>query len=323
MPFTGLMNLAESPLLKYLGDLRWVHIGSLSGIPSKSIIDAEGNRLYPTFFYVETAFPEDRPMASYGENDRIMVASTLQRFGGSMLDGITYLLPAYAQDSDNAPFGGISDALAAGVPAVRMSNIFVMQFSGAEWLKKSRPANAGFERIPEMAKAPDSYTIVKQAEEDKYLGLPSPEYVRMVDEPVCVEYDLVPDRDLNAAGLVYFANYPLILDICERKVLSNAKLKLTPDLIDRRTLVRRRSAYLGNAHRHDTVVVEMQAWVHNPFLADDPSPEMAPIRLFMNYRMMRKSDGRSMMISTAEKIIFGIPFEEAPLVEALTRTTTS
>ena len=95
----------------------------------------------------------------------------------------------------------------------------------------------------------------------------------MVDEPVCVEYDLVPDRDLNAAGLVYFANYPLILDICERKVLSNAKLKLTPDLIDRRTLVRRRSAYLGNAHRHDTVVVEMQAWVHNPFLADDPSPE--------------------------------------------------
>jgi hypothetical protein len=37
----------------------------------------------------------------------------------------------------------------------------------------------------------------------------------------------VPDRDLNGAGLVYFANYPMFLDICERDVLASARRALT------------------------------------------------------------------------------------------------
>ena len=71
MSLTCINNLAESPLMKYLGDLRWRHISALSGVPSKLFSDEQGRRLYPSFFYVEMGFPLHNPMAAYGENDLI------------------------------------------------------------------------------------------------------------------------------------------------------------------------------------------------------------------------------------------------------------
>jgi probable biosynthetic protein (TIGR04098 family) len=58
MPLTGRNNLAETPLLQYLGDQRWRHVSDLIGIPSRDIVDEAGERLYATFFYVEIEFPE-------------------------------------------------------------------------------------------------------------------------------------------------------------------------------------------------------------------------------------------------------------------------
>jgi probable biosynthetic protein (TIGR04098 family) len=312
MPMTGLNNLAESPLLKHLGDRLWTHLSALSGVPSRLLVDEEGQRLYPTFFYVEVAFPRHRPMAAYGENDRLMIASTLARFGGGMLDGVFYLLPPSHPEIGAPPFDGLDAAVAAGVPAVRLCTVFVKQFSGAEWLKRSRPVNPGFAQVPESPLPPDTYATVKQAAADGRFAVPPPSYVPMTDGPVRVEYRLVADRDLNGAKLVYFANYPLFLDICEREVLAAARLPLSEDLLDRRTLVRRRSAYLNNASARDTLIVEVEPWVENPVAAGSPAPEMAPIRLFVNYRMSRRSDGRLMMVSTAEKLISGCALEEVP-----------
>jgi probable biosynthetic protein (TIGR04098 family) len=322
MPLTGRNNLAEGPLLQYLGDLRWKHLGAVCGVPSKQIVDADGNRLYSTFFYVEIAFPEGRPMASYGENDRFRVASTMQKFGDAMLDGTVFLLPEDAPETGRAPFPDVAAAAAAGTPAVRLSNVFVRQFTDGAWLKKSRPANPGVGRISEMAVAPECYAAVKQAGQDGTFGRPGAAWVPLTDGPVQREYKLIPDRDLNGAGLVYFANYPVFLDICEREVLASSNLPLPPELIDRRTLVRRRTAYLNNASATDTLDIETEAWIENPLLKQPAAPEMAPIRLFLNHRMRRRSDGHAMMVSTAEKLIFGRAMEDLPAFpELLARCT--
>jgi len=317
MPMLGRNNMAEGPLLQTLGDLRWRHISHLCSVPSKYIIDTEGNRLYSTFFYVEMSFPPNRPLASYGENDRFKVASGLKRFGTSMLDGTFFLFPEDYEESENFPFERVEDATIAEIPAIRLSNIFVMQFSGAEWLKKSRPANPGFDSIPELAQAPDSYILVKQAEKDGCFGSPPAFYVPMTKGPINADYKLVPDRDLNGAGLVYFANYPLFLDICEREVLSSAVLNLTDELLDRRTLIHRRSAYLNNAAAYDKLLIEVEPWVENPFAKGGVAPEIAPINLWINFKMYRQSDGRLMMISTVEKTIFSRAIEDVPFFSKL------
>jgi len=299
MPLTGRHNLAETPLLQRLGDQRWRHISDVMGVLSRDIVDDEGDRLYATFFYVEMAFPEARPMASFGENDRFVAVSAIGRYGSSMVDGVTYLLPAGSPVGPRAPFASLEDAVSAGVPCVRLSNIFVKQFAGAEWLKKGRPADAAFARIPPVECPPDSYEIVKRVDKQGFFERPGSSYVPLTNGAVRREYRLVPDRDLNGAGLVYFANYPMFLDICERDVLRGAA-PLSDQQIDRRTLVRRRSAYLNNASSKDTLLIDVEPWLKQSNGAGGNE-----LRLHVDYRMYRQSDGRLMMVSAAEKIITG------------------
>ena len=137
----------------------------------------------------------------------------------------------------------MQQAVDAGVPAVRLSNIFVKQFAGAQWLKKGRPAHPDFARVPALADPPDWYEATKQAEQAGRFESCGPEWTPLTDGPVHRDYRLVPDRDLNGAGLVYLANYPMFLDICERDVLASARSPLSEDVLDDRTLIRRRSAY--------------------------------------------------------------------------------
>jgi probable biosynthetic protein (TIGR04098 family) len=321
MPVMGINNLSESPLLQRVGDLRWEHVSKYTGVPSKAIVDGDGNRLYATFFYVEVAFPERRPMASFGENDRLLLVSDMKRFGGSFLDGVIHLVPEDMDPAVCSGFDGTAQSVAAGIPAVRLTNIFVAQFGGAEWLKKSRPANPGFDRVPELAVGPDSYSLVKQAEREGVFRLPDATHVPMTDGVVETRYQLLADRDVNGAGLVYFANFPVFLDLAERDALVNARLPVPHEQVNRRTLVRRQSAYLNNASWKDVITIETRIWIQSPFLAGAPTPEMAPVRLFTCQRMRRNSDGRLMMVSTSEKILFGCQMGELSFFPDLTRAT--
>lgn len=313
MPMTGRNNLAETALLREVGHLRWQHISALTGVPSKDVIDEDGERLYPTFFFVELAFPPARPMATYGENDRVTVVSSLRRYGRSMLDGEHYLFPADEDEVHKRPPVSPEDGLKAGVPFLRLSNSFVKQWQGAGWLKKSRPADPGFDRIPETAEPPDSHTESNRAKESGMLFDVPDGYVPLSDGPVRVEYEIVPDRDLNGAGLLYFANYPMILDIAERKYLNG--ISFDDDLIDHRTLVHRKAAYFANASQKERLNIDIQAWVNNPVLTGE-DPDIAPVRLLLNYRMERESDQRMMMVSTAKKVIMGRPMGETNLLDS-------
>ena len=317
MPLTGRNNLAETPLLQYLGDRRWRQLSEIIGVPSREIVDEQGERLYATFFYVEVAFPPERPMAAFGENDRFRVTGTIARYGTSMVDGVSYLLPVGgttgpASGVPGLAYSSIPEAIAAGVPAVRLSNIFVRQFGGAEWLKKGRPAHPRFAEIPALSEPPDSYVLTKQAEQDGHLGLAGDGWTPMTDGPVQRDYRLIPDRDLNGAGLVYFANYPMFLDICERDVLLSAPWPLSEDLVDRRTVIRRRSAYLNNASSSDTLRIELEPWIRSAGGPGAERNESTDLHLHVNCRMYRRSDNRLMMVSTVRKVVRAATPEEIP-----------
>lgn len=318
MHLTGRNNLAETPLLREIGQLRWEHLSAIVGVPSKDIIDEAAERLYPTFFFVDMAFPNSRPMAMYGENDRLTIVSTLRRFGVSFLDGEHFLFPAHWPADRKTAFATREQALRSEVPVIRMSNSFVKQWRGAEWLKRSRPVNPGFTRIPEMTEPPDSYAAVMQAKDELTFFKPAKEHIPITDSTLQSEYQIVPDRDLNGAGLLYFANYPIFLDIAERTLLrQTGALALEDDILDRRTLIHRRSAYLSNATSDDKLSMKVRAWIENPFTAQHPDPAAAPIRLLLNYEMYRASDERLMMISSARKIVFGRTFGDTKLLEPL------
>jgi probable biosynthetic protein (TIGR04098 family) len=169
-----------------------------------------------------------------------------------------------------------------------------------------------------MAEAPDSYAVLMQAKEKRILFEVPEEYVPLTPGAMEFDYKIIPDRDLNGAGLLYFANYPMFLDIAERKLLSVAgDLAIDESLLDRRTLVHRKSSYLSNATAKDVLRIKIQAWIENPFLVGHVDPETAPIRLLLNYEMHRRSDDRLMLVSSAKKIVMGQTLGEANLLDRL------
>lgn len=316
----GRLNFTETPMLKLIGELRWNHIGHFTKVPSKQLVDETGDRLYATFYYVDINFPRKTPMASFGENDRFTVVNTLQSYGNSIMDGYSFFYPASWPADKKVPLNSGKQAHDMGIPYVRSSNIFVKMLQGASWLKKSRPAQAGADNIPKIAEVPDSYPRIKKANEDGRLWSAPEHYSLLSPKPLSLEYQIVPDQDLNGVGLLYFANYSMILDIAERKLLSEQPIiPINHDLLDLRTVVSRENAYLSNAHQSDSIKVIINVWIENPFLTDNPAPEMSPIRLFLNYEMYRRSDGRKMVVSSAEKVIFGKTLEEAGMLEDLKR----
>ena len=307
MPLMGINHLSECALLKYLGDLRWRHVTRISGVSSKLLADATGNRLYPAFFYVESAFPADRPMASHGENDVLCVVDSMRRYGHSMLDGFSYLITDVQRETFAAPLKGPAHAAALGIPSIRMSNVFVMQFSGADWLKKGRPADGLIEGIHELQEAPECYGIGKRAEQAGYIDLPDPSYTPLHNAPVEYEYKVQPDRDVNGVGLLYFANYTIFLDLAEREALKNTRYPLSDDLINKRTIVNRKVAYLNNASWKDAMKIKSRSWIK--IEATDGGGSDNCCRLFTNHLMHRVSDGRLMCVCSVSKILFGVTVE--------------
>jgi probable biosynthetic protein (TIGR04098 family) len=324
MPLTGLNNLAETPLLRLAGDLRWRHMSAVCGVQSKNVVDEKGDRLYPTFFYVEVAFPPDRPMATFGENDQFTIVCTLRRYGILMLDGEHFLFPRHWPENQKLPIALRGQRLTE-VPFVRMSNIFVKQWKGAGWLKKSRPLHPGFQKFCEMQEPPDSYSDYMRIKEGAPFFDVADSFVPITPgEGVDVDYQVIPDRDLNGAGLIYFANYPTFLDIAERQMLANENdFGFVEELINRRTLLHRKTAYFSNATSNESLRINVKAWIESPFRTNTPDPALAPIRLVFQFEMHRRSDNRLMLRSSATKILFGHTFGDTNLLDRLKSTSKS
>jgi probable biosynthetic protein (TIGR04098 family) len=318
MPLTGKANLGETPLLKLVGDIRWKHIGRILGAGTKSLVDETGQRLYATFFYVQAGFPEETPMAYFGENDCFTIVNTLAFYDDGIADGYHFLYPASWPESRKVPLADGQEALDLGIPFIRTSNAFVRMVQGAGWLKKSSPVQLGRGHVSSRSGVPDSYNLILRVSQENRFRDPPPTYSPLTPGRVRLRYTPDPDRDLNGAGLLYFANYPMVLDVVERSALSEmASVLISHDVLDWRTVVGRESAYLCNIVPADTIEVFIEAWIENPFLSHVGSRAPSPVRLFFNYEMYRRSDGRKMLVSTAEKVIFGKTPEQAKLLEPL------
>lgn len=297
MPLMGIGNLCESALLKHLGDMRWRHIMRLTGVPSRNLVDDQGNRLYPAFFYVKVRFPESRPMGSFAENDTLLLMDTVKRYGQSMLDGTAYLVPSERRSTLSKPLTSLEEASQSGIPAVQMSNAFVMKFDGAEWLKKSRPKDGILNRVAEMPSPPDSYELSRLAQQGGSVGTPSESSCSIHDTDVSYEYAIQPDRDVNGVGLLYFANYPLFLDLAERYALKQSGPVWSDEAINTRSLLTRNIAYLNNAAWHDSMTIRTRSWVRR--LPDRD----VDLHLASEQRMYRNSDERLMCVCWSEKIV--------------------
>ena len=86
-----------------------------------------------------------------------------------------------------------------------------------------------------------------------------------------VEYRIVPESDLNGAGLVYFARYEAMMNYGERLFLGERlALPISAELVSYLSTEHRRAFFFANASPDDTVDVRVSS---RPCAGRTPSTE--------------------------------------------------
>jgi probable biosynthetic protein (TIGR04098 family) len=256
MPQMALSGLSESWLFKELGDVHWNLITRGLGVPSSRLQDAEGNRLYATF----TRFQLDAtaPLAAYAENEPVTVTAELSRHGAGMF---------FSQ----AAIEGAGKSARARL----MSSFSRYGEAGANiTLVRGQPEIPRGCEIPALPELPE---LAREYRSWRARTLPPPVFE--------CEYEISPSHDINGVGLLYFASYPIINDICAARYGG-------------RTMATRFSTrfrdvfYFANSDPLETLVYRLHEWN-----ADES-------RIAMTGSLSRKSDGVLMAcIVTAKELV--------------------
>jgi len=191
MPQMALGGLSESWLLKMLGDLHWRLIAAALGTRSSDIRDGLGNRLYPAFTRVR--YVASQPLAAFAEGEALSFRASLSRFGGSLY------------------FSAVSASGARGraISADLMSSFTLRGASGRNIdLLRGQPALPPPARVPVLGEMPVVGAEYGRRRAEKDAARPVLDRSR---------YELLPQYDINGVGLLYYAAYPLIADICQMR----------------------------------------------------------------------------------------------------------
>lgn len=249
MPQMAMEGLSESWLLKELGDMHWSMITRGLGSPSSALCDGSGHRLYATFTRIN--YTLSRPLRAIGENTSLELMGKIVRFGAGTFVSDIALVHVDVQGK-----------------ARLMSNFSRRGETTNTSLLKGQPT------IPPDCPIPD---------------VPPPKFMleyrdrRAATVPPALfetDYEIIPFHDINGVGLLYFASYPIISDICS--------LRHDADFAARST-ISRDICYFANADPRDVLVFRIHKW------------EQSGATLTAETSLSRRSDGRLMAYVTTSK----------------------
>jgi probable biosynthetic protein (TIGR04098 family) len=279
MPHLGRNNLSESALFKAIGNDRWQQLESQGKTRSALIRDEAGERLYATFFFLEVNLAPEKPLSAFGENDEIKFVRDLSHYTKVYLDG-RYTL------TDNPNYW------------IRASNVFIYQERGPSKLSLAVPINVDFSDIPELPEQPDSLALCRQAKARGSFSDAEQEATELYSGEREFVYQLDADRDLNGAGLIYFANFISFLDLAERRILTELEDPMPSSLLDARSTYYRRIGYFGNAQHTDRLHILVKTRMQNRQIGEFNFLDVA-----FDYRIRRSSDQKEIVISSSRKAI--------------------
>lgn len=270
MPQMNVCGLSEYWYLKEIGDMHWKLIASALKLPSDQIVDQQGRRLYATF--VRIKINSKSALHMYQENDPLSLSASISRYGNFYL-------------SENSAVSGRNRLDAELVTS------FVARGSGNSELFKSTPAGEvvsplkTFNEIPSLIE--EYHAIRKEVLKTYQLdGFTFNLAKKVLFE---TQYSLDPFHDINGVGLLYFAAYPHIFDVCERAYMQQQAEK--KDLAFSSSTGFRDIFYLGNSDVSDEIIYR---------LLDFKETKSA---YYFAAELVRKSDGKRVSFCMTRKVL--------------------
>jgi probable biosynthetic protein (TIGR04098 family) len=233
MPQMALGGLSESWLFKELGDIHWNILAKALGQPTRLLSDSAGDRIYATFTRIQLR--SSCALGNYNENERIDIDSGLSRYGAGLY---------------------FSEAVASGttgsIQARLMSSFSKFGATGSN--------TSLFKGLPEL---PPDCIIPALSEVPEFGRDYQVRRMGTLAQPIFeCEYEIMPSHDINGVGLLYFAAYPMIDDICAAR---HAGRKYATGF----STCYRDIFYFGNSDADDRLIYRLHRWA-----GDDDSVEI-------------------------------------------------
>ncbi len=276
MPHMVPGQLSEVELLKILGARQWHAIAAALDVPTKAIVNDGGERLYASFVGIDVSLG-DRSLFDFEEGVTATIHHEVRCYARRFVEGVLRF--------------GVSAEPREGGPRVVMTNAFVTREHSnlrlrtfapqAEWA----PGTAASER-------PAGLLDHDRAQRGGGIDVPGWERARALAglAPTPIIYPILPESDLNGAGLLYFARYVAMMNYGERRLLrEHATVPVSAGLLRRLSTERRRLFYFANAAETDSVDIRINVRAETSDEAADTW--VSPLKLYFETDLYRSSDG--------------------------------
>lgn len=299
MPHMVPNRLSEVELLKCLGAFQWASIARGLGRPSSDIVNVQQERLYASFVNVELAFPPHRSLDSFGEGARVSLRNRIRAYAHRFVEGMFVFdsAPIPAEDLEGVATG--FDLARSRHPWAYMTNAFVARAGSNSRLRVFEPEGMQEAGLPSLPTLPSGIAEHQVVQGSGLAGLsdatPGGKCLRGSGRPL--EYPILPESDLNGAGLLYFARYVAIANYGVRRFLAEQLARpVSNPLIECLSTDHLRIYYFQNADSFDTVRIFVTAWLENApdGSAPDASGNRCAGRLTSHVDLYRASDGALM-----------------------------
>jgi probable biosynthetic protein (TIGR04098 family) len=315
-------KLSEVEFLKLLGACQWESISRLLGVPLQNIVSEQNERLYGSVINVELDFGAAHGQERFGEGAPLFVRNRIGVYAQRFVEGLFLFDDEEIPDAELEPIATLDELRAQRRPHAYFTNAFIVRAGGNAKLKVFRPR--GIESVSEaLATEPTGIRehARVQASGDVAPFDPMPEALPLTplrDEPI--RYQIMPETDLNGAGLLYFARYVAMTTYAERVFLEqHLAPPLSNPLAEALSTDRRRIFFFANATGKDVVEIALEASVilpeHFP-PQTTPARYRTPFKLLFRADLYRSSD-KTLMASSLVQRSLNVPASaKAVLTEA-------
>ena len=200
-----------------------------------------------------------------------------------------------------------------------MTNAFVARAGSNSRLRVFEPEGMDAAAFPSLSALRRGSPSTRSSRERALAGLSNaaPEGTRVRGTGLPLEYRILPESDLNGAGLLYFARYVAIANYGVRRFLAEQLARpVSRPLVECLATERLSVYYFQNADAFDSVRIFVTAWL-------DPAPPTAPAldangcrsvaRFRFDVDLYRVSDGVLMASCRLQKSL-NVPDREKGLV---------
>ena len=272
MPHMVPNRLSEVELLKCLGAFQWDSIAHRLGQRSSEIVNEQRERLYSSFVNVELAFPPQRGLDSFGEGDRVSLQNRVSAYARRFVEGMFVFDSVPVSDEETGAIATREDLARSRHPWAYMTNAFVARAGSNSKLRVFEPAGMDDAAFSSLSTPPSGIAEhqVVQGEGLSGLAEAAPEATPVRGTGLPLEYPILPESDLNGAGLLYFARYVAIANYGVRRFLTEQLVRpVSSPLVECLSTERLNIFYFQNADAFDSVRIFVTAGL-------EPAPPAGP-----------------------------------------------